>query len=201
LKILGISGSPRRGGNTDLLLNEVLRGATSKGAEVKTIILNDLNIAPCQHCDACLKTGKCKIDDDMQMVYGELEQADCMVLASPLHFKGLSAQTKAMVDRCQSLWVKRDILKQPPLGSQPGEKKGLFISVGGRQENGMFDGSLATVKLLFRLLDIAYEGELLFHGVDKKGTIAEYPDALKQAYMAGERLVEAAALPPPGSVR
>jgi len=189
LKVLGISGSPRRDGNTDLLLKEVLRGAANKGAEVKSIILNDLTIAPCQHCDACLKTGKCKIDDDMQMVYREMEQADRIVLASPLHFKGLTAQTKAMIDRCQSLWVKRDILKLSPLGSPPGEKKGLFISIGGKQEDGMFEGSLATVKLWFRLLDIAYKGELLFYGVDKKGAIAQHPDAMKQAFSTGVRLV------------
>ena len=75
MNVLGIAGSPRRGGNTDLLLAEVMRGAASKGAAVKTIFLNDLKITPCQHCDACLKTGKCKIEDDMQMVYQELEQA------------------------------------------------------------------------------------------------------------------------------
>ncbi|GAG85961.1 unnamed protein product, partial [marine sediment metagenome] len=53
MRVLGIAGSPRRDGNTDLLLNEVMKGAASKGAEVKTIILNQLDIAPCQHCDAC----------------------------------------------------------------------------------------------------------------------------------------------------
>ncbi|GAJ23063.1 unnamed protein product, partial [marine sediment metagenome] len=60
MKVLGIAGSPRRGGNTDLLLAEVMRGAASRGAEVKTIILNDLEISPCQHCDACLEAGRCK---------------------------------------------------------------------------------------------------------------------------------------------
>ena len=66
MKILGIAGSPRRNGNTDLLLAEFLKGAASKGAEVKTIYLNDLKITPCQHCDSCFKAGKCKIQDDMQ---------------------------------------------------------------------------------------------------------------------------------------
>ena len=69
MKVLGIAGSPRRGGNTDLLLAEVIKGAASGGAEVKTIILNDLKITPCQHCDACLETGNCRIKDNMQMVY------------------------------------------------------------------------------------------------------------------------------------
>ena len=103
MKVLGIAGSARRGGNTDLLLAEVMKGAASKGAEVKTIILNDLEISPCQHCDACLEAGNCRIQDDMQTVYRELEATDRIVLASPIQFMGVTAQAKAMIDRGQSL--------------------------------------------------------------------------------------------------
>jgi len=189
VRVLGISGSPRRGGNTDLLLAEVMKGAASKGAEVKTIILNDLEISPCQHCDACFEAGRCKIEDDMQMVYRELERADRIVLASPVHFMGVSAQTKAMIDRCQALWARKYILKQPPLGDERG-RKGLFIAVGGMKLANLFEPSLATVKAWFKVLDIAYGGDLLFPGVDEKGAIKEHPDALKQAFLAGQRLVE-----------
>jgi multimeric flavodoxin WrbA len=190
LKVIGIAGSPRRGGNTDLLLAEVLRGAASKGAEVKTIILSDIEIAPCQHCDACLETGRCKVEDDMQMVYRELEQADRIVLASPIQFMTVTAQAKAMIDRCQSLWARKYILKQPPLGSEPEKKKGLFISVGGRKVANLFEPVLVTVRALFNTLDITYAGGLLFPGVDKKGAIAKRPDALRQAFLAGQKLVE-----------
>jgi len=190
LKVIGIAGSPRRGGNTDLLLAEVLRGAASSGAEVKTIVLNDLTITPCQHCDACLEKGKCRIEDDMQMVYRELEAADRIVLASPLHFMTVTAQAKAMIDRCQSLWARKYVLKQPPLGSEPGKKKGLFISVGGRRVANLFEPVLATVRALFNTLDITYAGGLLFPGVDEKGAIAKNPDALRQAFLAGQKLVE-----------
>jgi multimeric flavodoxin WrbA len=188
LRVLGIAGSPRRGGNTDLLLAEVVKGAASKGAEVKTIILNDLKIAPCQHCDGCLETGRCKVKDDMQMVYQELERADRIVLASPIQFMGVTAQTKAMIDRCQALWVRKYILKQPPLGDKR-ERKGLFISVGGRKLANLFEPALATVKSWFKVLDIAYAGDLLFPGIDEKGAIKNHPDALKQAFLAGQRLV------------
>ena len=189
MKVLGISGSPRRGGNTDLLLDEVMRGAASKGAEVKTIILNDLKIAPCQHCDACLEAGNCRVMDDMQMVYRELELADRIVLASPIQFMGVTAQMKTMIDRCQSLWVRKYVLKQSPLGCKPGEKKGLFISVGGRKIANLFEPTLVMIKTLFRLLDIAYTGDLLFHGVDEKGDITKHPYALNQAFLAGQKLV------------
>ena len=169
LKVLGIAGSPRRGGNTDLLLAEVLRGAASKGAEVKTIVLNNLKIAPCQHCDACLEKGKCRIEDDMQMVYDELTKADRIVLASPIQFMTVTAQAKAMIDRCQALWAHKYVLKQPPLGSEPEKKKGLFISVGGRKVANLFEPVLVTVRALFNTLDITYAGGLLFPGWIRKG--------------------------------
>ncbi len=69
LKILGIAGSPRRDGNTDHLLQQVIAGASSQGAETKTVILSELNISPCRHCDGCIKTGKCVVDDDMQWLH------------------------------------------------------------------------------------------------------------------------------------
>ena len=190
MKVLGIAGSPRRGGNTDLLLAEVLKGAASRGAEVKTIILNDLKIAPCQHCDACLEAGRCRVGDDMQMVYRGLEEADRIVLASPVHFMGVTAQMKAMIDRCQALWARKYILKLSPLGSEPGKKKGFFISVGGRNLVNLFEPTLATVKVFFKVLDIAYAGELLFPRVDERGAIAKHPDALRRAFLAGQKLVE-----------
>ncbi len=189
MKVLGIAGSPRRGGNTDLLLAEVMRGAASKGAEVKTIVLNDLKFTPCQHCDACLKTGRCKFDDDMQMLYREMEQADRIVFASPIHFTGVTAQMKTMIDRLQALWVRKYVLKVPPLGDRR-ERKGLFISVGGRKITNLFESALDMMKTVFRILDIAYAGELLFRGIDEKGAIAKNPDALHQAFLAGQKLVE-----------
>jgi multimeric flavodoxin WrbA len=190
LKVLGIAGSPRRAGNTDLLLAEVMKGAASRSAEVKTIILSNLEIAPCQHCDACLETGRCKIEDDMQMVYDELGQADRIVLASPIQFMGVTAQAKAMIDRCQALWARKYVLNRPPLGDRR-ERKGLFVSVGGRTVANLFEPALVTVKSLFRILDITYAGELVFPRVDEKGDITNNPDALNQAFLVGQKLVEA----------
>jgi len=188
VKVLGIAGSPRRGGNTDLLLAELMRGAASRGAEVKTIILDDLKVSPCQHCDACLKKGKCKIKDDMLMVYRELEAADRIVLASPIQFMGVTAQMKTMIDRCQALWARKYVLKVPPLGNRR-EREGFFISVAGRKVADVFDGTLVTIKSLFTILDVTYAGELLFRNVDEKGAIAKHPDALQQAFLAGQKLV------------
>jgi multimeric flavodoxin WrbA len=188
LKVLGIAGSPRRGGNTDLLLAEFMKGAASRGAEVKTIVLNNLKITPCQHCDACMEKGICRIKDDMQMVYSELEQADRIVIAAPIHFMGLSAQTKLMIDRCQCLWARKYVLKIPPLGSPPGEKKGFFISVGGTKFTNLFQPAIVTIKALFTCLDITHTGELVYSGIDEKGAIKKHPDALQQAFLAGQKI-------------
>jgi len=189
MRLIGLAGSPRRNGNTDLLLEEMVRGASESGASTAVIILSRLDIKPCQHCDYCVQHGSCTIQDDMQMVYREMEAADCIVLASPVQFMGLTADIKAAIDRCQVFWARKYVLKKSPLIPEK-VRKGFFISVGGRKVEGLFDPSLATVKTFFRIINVSYEGELLFKGVDEKGAIKSNRDALQQAYLAGKKLVE-----------
>jgi len=189
VKVLGIAGSPRRGGNTDLLLEEALRGAAGWGVEVETIVLSDLDITPCQHCDACFEKGVCRIKDDMQMVYGKLEEADGVVLSFPVQFLGPPAPVKVMIDRGQALWARKYLLKIPPLGDER-HRKGLLLSVGGMKLTHLFEPSVMIVKAWFRVLDIEYIGELTFPGVDEKGVITKHPDALQQAFAAGKKLAE-----------
>lgn len=191
MKVLGIAGSPRFGSNTDILLGEVLKGAESKGAETKLIHVANLNIRPCDHCDSCIRTGECPFQDDTQKVYKELEQADRVVLAAPLQFMGLPSQLKALIDRAQSFWVRKYILKTPPLGDTR-ERKGLFVSVGGRTGEHLFEPALATVKAFFASLDIKYAGMLAFSGIEGRATITNKPEALKEAFAAGAKLVEPA---------
>ncbi|MBI2957425.1 MAG: flavodoxin family protein [Chloroflexi bacterium] len=190
LRVLGIAGSPRYGGNTELLLREALKGAADRGAEVDTLFLCDLDIAPCRHCDGCLKTGKCVVDDDMQMVHRRLRDLDRLILASPVFFMGVTAQTKAMIDRCQALWAMKYRLKLP-VPSTPGRKRrGLFLSVGGLpyEKERLFAPSRATVRAFFATLDIKYSGELFFANIDKKAAITEHPTALSDAFAAGQEL-------------
>jgi multimeric flavodoxin WrbA len=91
LKVLGIFGSPRRGGNTEILLEEALKGAEKEGAEVERLHLTDFAITPCKECHGCDKTGNCVILDDMQKIYPKLLEADVIILASPIFFYGLTA--------------------------------------------------------------------------------------------------------------
>jgi multimeric flavodoxin WrbA len=172
-----------------MLLAEFMRGAAGKGAEVKTIFLRDMKFSTCLHCDACLEAGICRIKDDMQNIYTEMESADVIVMASPIQFMGVTAPMKAMIDRCQALWARKYVLKVPPLRDRR-ERKGFFISVGGTKLKNLFEPTLVMIKTFFHIIDVIYVGELLFKGIDEKGAIAKQPDALQQAFQAGEKIVE-----------
>ena len=190
-EVLGIAGSPRRDGNTDLLLQQAISGANSQGAHTRVIILSELNIAPCRHCDGCWETGVCVIQDDMQWLSYELRKVDYLILASPIFFMGVTAQVKAMIDRCQALWVMKYVLKLPVAINPHARRKGLLISAGSANFPELFQPAIATVKSWFTTLDVIYADDLLFPGVDKKGTIAHHPTALEQAFHAGQRLLQA----------
>ncbi|MBN1190397.1 MAG: flavodoxin family protein [Dehalococcoidales bacterium] len=185
MKVLGIGGSPRKGGNTDTLLKRFLEGAEAEDNEIKFLSVCDLRIAGCVHCDACYEKGICRVKDDMQMVYKEMESSDCIVMASPLQFMSVTAQLKALIDRCQALWARKYVLKVPPLGdTRP--RKGYFISVGGRRTiPNLFDAELVTVKNVFRMIDVTYAGDLLIPGIDARGDILKHPEELEKAFRAG----------------
>ena len=147
MKLLGISGSPRRGGNTDRLLNEAISGAAGNGAQVKHIVLADLDIAPCAHCDGCIQMGgRCVLEDDMQQIHADIREFDRFIVASPIYFMGPTAQVKAMIDRCQALWVIKNLLKLPVGLNKDVPRKGAFISVGATNYSNLFTGSIATIK-------------------------------------------------------
>jgi multimeric flavodoxin WrbA len=190
VKVLGIAGSPRRGGNTDLLLDEALRGAEEAGAEVEKIYVRDYKITPCIECNGCFKEGKCVVKDEMQEIYPKLLEADRIIFASPMFFMGITGWAKALVDRCQALWAKKYILKQPVVEPErKSQRKGLFISVGGTKGKRLFDGVILAVKIFFDAIDVEYSGELLYRSIDDKGEIKEHPTALQEAYEAGQKLV------------
>jgi multimeric flavodoxin WrbA len=185
-KILGIAGSPRRNGNTQLLLDEALKGARKAGARTEKIVLNDLNISPCRECGACSMTGMCAIGDEMQTVYKKLKNMDGIIIASPIFFMNMSAQTKTMIDRCQSIWASKYLLKKPIAKKK---RKGIFIAVGATNFPDMFRAAKKTVQVLFDVIDVDYSDELLISGIDEKGAIEAHPTAMRDAFEAGGRLV------------
>ncbi len=187
MKVLGIMGSPRIGGNTDLLLHEALKGAQTRLAEVEEIAVDKLNIAACREYYGCLRDGNCVIRDDMDNIYPKLLTAERIIVASPIFFYGLPAQLKALIDRCQALWARKYVLKQKPATQG---RKGAFIAVGATRGKSLFEGSILTIKYFFKAIDIAYADELLVRGVDQKGDIEKDPSALSQAFDLGRRLAQ-----------
>lgn len=188
MKVLGLFGSPRRGGNSDLLLEEMLRGAQSREAEIERVLLSDWDISGCRECRKCEIDGNCVVQDQMQKLYPKLLQADCIILASPIFFYGVTAQTKRMVDRCQALWARKYILKRTSVQEKSARRKGWFISVAGSRGEKVFQGAILTVRYFFDALNVEYAGELTFGRIDSKGAIKKHPTALKEAFEAGRQL-------------
>lgn len=100
--VLGIVGSPRRQGNTEVLVDEVLQGAAEAGARVEKVLLTRLTIAPCTACDACQETGECVLQDDMAGLLDKMRRAQVWVLGTPVYWWGPSAQFKTFLDRWYS---------------------------------------------------------------------------------------------------
>ncbi len=187
MQVLGIMGSPRIKGNTDLLLDEALHGAQSQGAKVGKLLVDKMNIAPCREYYGCLKDGNCVIRDDMDDVYPELLGADRVIVASPIFFYGLTSQIKALIDRCQALWARKYVLKQALPDSS---RRGAFIAVGATRGQNLFEGSILTVKYFFQAINVEYADELLIRGVDNRGEIKGHPTALSDAFELGKRLTQ-----------
>ena len=186
---LGIYGSPRRGGNTDILLDKVLEGSRSAGADVFSVYARKLKMSGCLECGGCDKTGKCVVKDNMQTVYPMLQAADIIFLASPIFFYGMSSQAKALIDRCQAMWSKRMLKKTPEERKKYDSGKGYLISVGASKGKNLFQGVELTAKYFFDALDMSYEGGIFYRRIDKKGAILENPDALKEAFDLGVNAV------------
>jgi multimeric flavodoxin WrbA len=189
MRVIAFLGSPRKDGNTSILLQEAVRGIEESGHSVKTFNLAHMKIRPCQNCGGCDETGACIIkDDEMEVIYAALREASRIILASPIFFAGLSAQTKAMVDRCQAFWCEKYLLNRPlPAGAEG--RKGLFLTVGGMKTGKGIECGGASATAFFRTLSVPEHASLGYRPVDAKGAIREHPTALQEAYAAGRELV------------
>jgi len=189
MKIIAFNGSPRKDGNTELLLKETIKGIEDAGLSVHTFYLNAMNIRPCQDCGGCNETGKCIVNDDMDQVYEAIRSADRIILASPIFFFSISAQSKIMIDRCQSFWCEKYLLNKP-VHPKVHVRKGLLLLVGGMKKEVGVQCAEACAKAFFRTISVTEHNTLYFLGIDKKGEIMHHPTALKDAYEAGRKLVE-----------
>ncbi len=191
LRVLGIAGSPRRHGNTEMLLDRFLGGAEESGARVEKIIAARVNVAGCIACDGCWDDGLCIVQDDWQEVYERLITSDVIVLASPLFFWNVPAQAKAIIDRCQCQWARKFVVKNclspTPAGHE--RRRGVLLCVGG-DSRAWFDGVRKTVEDFFHVNEADLWGELLYAGIDAQGDIAHHATALADAAALGRRAVE-----------
>lgn len=185
IKVLGISGSPRRGGNSEVLLDRCLESAKKKGAETEKFVLNTMKFVPCQECTVITKDGRCKIKDDMQKIYPAVEQADAIIVASPVFFGSLSAQSKMMIDRFQCQWLGLYFFKTYVI---PKKKRGAFLCVEGTDRKDFFDNAKSIIKNFFVTVGASYKYELLCSLVDEKGAINNHPDCIKRAEEIGRLL-------------
>lgn len=187
MKVLGIMGSPRKQSNTEILLDKALEGAREAGAEVEKVLVSKLKMSPCLEIYACRKDGNCVIKDDMQSLYDKLLEADHIIFASPIFFYGVTSQAKAIIDRCQALWVRRHELGMGREDKR--ERRGLFISVGATRGAKLFDGAVLTVKYFFDAIGVQYSGDLLVRGIDSRAQIKDHPTVLENAFRLGQELV------------
>jgi multimeric flavodoxin WrbA len=187
-RIVAIYGSPRRGGNSARLTDQAVEGALEAGASVEKVVLRDLNISPCLEIYGCKKDGRCVIDDDFQGLYDLCLSSEAMILSSPIFFYTVSAHTKIMMDRFQSLWVKKYWIDQVKFGQWTPKRKGLFISVGATHGQKLFDGVLLTVRYFMDVLDMELSQSLLYRGLDLKDDVQDHPEYLQEAREAGAAL-------------
>jgi multimeric flavodoxin WrbA len=181
--VVGLVGSPRRGGNTEKLLARFLTGAEAAGGHISKIPIIELGIegwTPGIECQ----------DDDFQHVSQELVAADVIAVASPVYFRNVPAQLKALIDRSQCHWIRKYVDKAPLRASSAGHKRrrGIFITAGGNDRE-HFRGTIQTIKSFFDVYETDYWGDLLFSGVDAKEEIEEELLALQEAYDLGFRAV------------
>ena len=189
MKVLGIYGSPRKGGNTDHLLDTALEAAQSAGADISKVYARRLKMSGCLECGGCDKTGKCVVDDDMQSVYPLFEASNVIFLASPIFFYGVSAQVKALIDRSQACWSKRMLEKTPEQRKTFDSGKGYLIAAGATRGENLFEGTILTAKYFYDALDMTYEGGIFFRRLEHKTAVQENPETLQEASNLGRKSV------------
>jgi len=182
--VLGIFGSPRRGGNTDRLLESFLAGAGESGGPCSRVLVAEESLAPCSGCRRCETDGRCVIEDGMQRVYGLIEEADLIALAAPIYFYGLPAQAKALIDRSQMFWARKH-----RLGLRARKRRaGYLIAAGGSKGKRLFDCVELTTRYFCDAIDADYLGALTFRSLDRPEDLDRHPEYLDQARREGRRI-------------
>ena len=175
-KVLILSGSPRRGGNSDILCDEFMKGALESGNEVEKIFVAEKKIAPCTGCYYCKNSGgRCAFNDDMTDILQKIIDCDVLVLSSPVYFYSICAQLKTLIDRCVARW--REIAN----------KDLYYIATAAEADEDTLDTTLACFHGFAMCID-GYEekGTLYGKGVYEKGEVKNRPELMTIAYEMGQ---------------
>ncbi len=178
VRVLGIVGSPRRGGNTEILVDEVLAGAKEAGAETYKIFLNDLKIGHCQGCNACSDKGQCKYKDDMEIINEEMRKSTAFVYGTPVYYWGPTSLFKAFFDR---------LLATSRLGYIKGKKLAFVVPLGGSEPVARHTIGMMTDAGNYRRAEIV--GQVVSPSTGDAGVIKQKQDKLKEAFELGKKLV------------
>lgn len=190
-KLVAVYGSPRRGGNTDTLLNRFLEGVSScnmldqDSLKVEKIFASNLEISSCRGCGSCSKTGECIVQDEMQALYAKLIDCDLLAVASPIFFTTVSGYLKAFIDRFQRFWALKYELKRKIIVKE--NRKGILISTAGSKPKDIFDCTKKVMRALFDVLYIEYFCDFLFNNTDQKGDILKNQEAIGGIYDFGKK--------------
>ena len=182
MRALGIVGSPRKEGNTDILVDEVLRGARDAGSNIDKIFLNNLEIKPCQaECsDRCKKTGDCILKDDMSSLYDKLFKSDVIILGTPVYWYGPSAQLKAFMDRWFAFSHSEYIHKMKG-------KKIILIAPLEESDTSAADPLIGMITKSVDYLEAEFYKKIVV-SVGEKGAIKQNQKVMNQAYEIGLEL-------------
>ena len=203
---LGLVGSPIRGGNVDLLVDQVLAGAASHGVHIEKVFLNDLTIRPCQSCgpgshgvgphdvgshSVGPHAGHCCIDDDMRQIHALIDAADILILGTPVYFDTVSAQMKLLIDRCNCI---TPLIERPDGTSAFAErpacrKRAVLVAVAESRQQ--FRTLRVTVNGFLKWVGAELVEEVLYaHDSTTPGSVRDDPKTLEAAFLAGVRAVE-----------
>lgn len=188
--VLGLACSPRKHGNTDIMLDSALEGAREAGAvPVEKFYVQEHDINPCRACNACFKTGQCVQKDEMQLLYPKLLSSKAVILAAPIFSMNLAAQAKMVIDRLQCCWAGKFVLKQHTVEEGLREaRRGLWLSAAGSRREDVFDFAVPTVRYFFDMLEIKDWSRVTINNVEDKGDIRNVEGALQECIRAGAAL-------------
>jgi multimeric flavodoxin WrbA len=190
--VTAILGSPRRGGNSDTLAAEFLRGAESKGFGHDILIPTDLGISPCDGDNTCFATGRCVIRDGMNEVYDRVLAARYLLVASPVYFMGPPGSLKAFIDRFQAVWARSAVLGEFDPDSpawRSGHKAFIILSAATPDSPGMYRPAMSILKAFLNVIGFRLAGEIIASGLEGKEAASKQPGLLKQAFSAGADFV------------